>query len=456
MATKTSFKAMIPLGADLPTLFPDPRDLSKAQAILQHIFFMRIQLKKDDQEYGFDKDEGWCPVGSKNLRKLARGYERILRVLIANGIVEEYLNALGNASYEVGKSTKLLRVKFKGVKATSKQKFEVQRITHPERVAAINRYYLEKYENKKTDLLSDLPWFAKSIEFIESLWIDVSDDELRKKHPKKADYLIGAKNGFNEGINRYIKRDTYGKRVNSHLSNLSKILRPYLRVRGELEPLILLDVRNSQVAFLAMCFRYPDVMLPLVPEFLPLINDIKKFSESDKISSFYNDSVRFGQVYKVFGKAAGLDRDTAKDLMISDILFCKPKIYEDSDAMDKRKELRKAFRIPYSEVFALLQKLKNTKKQTLRFMGDLRNRKGKKPAMFNTVQILATRAESVCLLEHVVRNARHIGLATIHDGFLLRSSDAKEFTELYKETFLSGLGVDHPQLEEAKPKKRTT
>ena len=71
MKDKKSFKASIPIGADLENLFPDARKRSKAQAILQHIFIKRIQIKQSDQRYGFDKDQGWCPVASKNLRKIA-------------------------------------------------------------------------------------------------------------------------------------------------------------------------------------------------------------------------------------------------------------------------------------------------------------------------------------------------------------------------------------------------
>ena len=441
---KKSFKASIPLGADLENLFPDERDRSKAQAILQHIFIKRIQIKRSDQRYGFDKDEGWCPIESKNLGKIARKYKPILNVL---------LDAEGNPSYHAGKYTKLYRLKFKGLKANAKKKFEIQRITHPERVAAIKRYYFQRYDRKKEQLLDQCPWYKRNLDFIESLWIDVSDEELIATHPEKADYLIEAKNNWNDSINTHVKRDGTHFRVHTHLSNLSGDLRKHLKVRGDDRKLVYLDVANSHSAFLSMVLKAPEKTLPLVSEFLPLMHKITAHNQANDIDLFHYDCVRTGQVYERVGKATGLERDDAKKKMLEHVQYCRPRNYKTGQEWLERERFQMQFRLIYPTVFTLLWKLKYTRRTELPLMGRLRNRQGKQVLMFNVPNILLGRLESRCLLDHVVRYAP-MAVGSVHDGFLMPQECEEPFRLHFDQSFRN-LGLEPPQLVNEEEKRTT-
>lgn len=444
MNDKKSFKASIPIGADLEHLFSDERKRSKAQAILQYIFFRRVALRRSDERVGFDKDAGWCPVSSDNLRKIARGYEHIIRILLDAGVIEVYRNAQGKASYYNGKLTKLYRLKFKGLKPSAKQKFEVQRITHPERVAAIQRYYFERYDRKKEKLLNEYPWYKRNIDFMESLVVDVSDEQLRAEHPDDADYLIGAKNDWNEGINRYVKRDGMHYRIHSHLSNLSGELRKHLKVRGDDRKLVYLDVANSHPAFLSMVLKAPEKTLPLVPEFLPLMHKITAHNRANDIDLFHFDCVRTAQVYERVAQATGLGRDVAKTKMLEHVQYCRPRNYRTGQEWLERERFQMQFRLIYPTVFKLLWKLKYTRRTELPLMGRLRNRQGKKVLMFNVPNILLGRLESRCLLDHVVRYAP-MAVGSVHDGYLMPQDCEEPFRLHFDQTFRN-LHLEVPQL----------
>lgn len=426
----------------------------KAQAILQHIFIKRIQIKQSDRHYGFDKDQGWVSVASKNLRKIAKGYEHIMKVLLDAGVVEVHLNADGKPSYHAGKYTKLYRLKFKGLKANAKKKFEVQRITHPERVAAIQRYYFERYDRKKELLLDQCPWYKRNIDFIDELWIDVSDEELIATHPEKADYLIEAKNNWNEGLNRHVKRDSIHNRIHSGLSNLSGDLRKHLKIRGEEAELCYLDVSNSHPAFLSQIFKDPETTLALVPDFLPLKEKILARNSASDIDLFHYDCVRIGKIYERVAKATGLERDVAKTKMLEHIQYCRPRNYKTNhQEWLERERFQLQFKMVFPTVFALLWKLKYTRRHVLQVMQNLRNREGKLVQMFNVPNVLVGRLESVCLLDHVVRYAP-MAMGSLHDGFLMRKESETAFRVHFIETF-QNLGLEAPKLLNEEEKRTT-
>ena len=348
-------------------------------------------------------------------------------------------------SYHAGKYTKLYRLRFKGLMSNRKKKFEVQRITHPERVAAIQRYYFERYDRKKELLLDQCPWYKRNLDFIESLWVDVSDEELIASHPEKADHLIEAKNNWNEGINRHAKRDTMHHRIHTHLSNLSGDLRKYLKVRGEDTKLCYLDVANSHPAFLSMILRAPEKTLPMVDGFLPLKKKILALNGASDIDLFHYDCVRIGKVYERVAKATGLERDVAKTKMLEHVQYCRPRNYKkDHQEWLERERFQLQFRMVYPTVFDILWKLKYTRRNTIPLLQNLRNREGKLVPCFNVPNILIGRLESICLLDHVVRYAP-MAVGSIHDGFLMRKADERAFRLHLVEVF-ENLGLEAPQL----------
>jgi len=445
---KTILKAMIPLGCPpLESLYPKPIDQDKARAILQHLFYIRLGLKNDsDFAPQLDRSLGWCPVSSASLQKITRDYRKILLVLMQHGVVEEHLNTQGNASYHVGKYTKLYRTNCKPVPGRAKgQRYRVEHIKNPLRIGAIERYYLnERYDRMREALLETTPWYEMNLDFIERLEVYANEDELKRISPEDFSDTIGVMHQFNDGICRYLTRDDFAGRIHTHFSNLLGSLRPFLRIREEDSPLIMNDVTNCQPYFLSTVFRHPELIEMLIPEFTVLIPIIKVYSGLVDVKLFHHDCVH-GTLYSRIAETSGMTRDEAKSGMFEHLLFCRPQNRLKGEKKEVRERFQRSFRSLYPNVFKLLWTLKQQNRKTLPFIASLSSGPKEKGRMFVLPNLLAQRLEVALLLNRVTYECSRAGIetATIHDAWVLRKKDQVAFMELFDSAFKQ-LGITPP------------
>jgi hypothetical protein len=444
---KIILKAMIPLGCPpLEIIFPKPIDQDKARAILQHLFYVRLGLRTDS---GFapqlDRSMGWCPVSSASLQKITRDYRKILVVLMQHGVVEEHLNKQGKATYHAGKFTKLYRTICRPEPGRfGSQRYRVEHIKNPLRIAAIERYYLnERYDRMKESLLGTTPWYSMNLDFIERLEVCANEDELKRISPEDFSDTIGVMHQFNDGICRYASRDAFAGRIHTHFSNLLGILRPFLRIREEDSFLIMIDVVNAQPYIIASLFRHPE-LIALIPEFQVLAPIIRRYSGLVDVKLFHHDCVS-GKLYSRIVEASGMTRAEAKSGMFTHLLFCRPQNHLKGEEKEVRERFQRTFRSLYPNVFKLLWTLKQQKRSTLPFIASLSAGPKDKGRMFVVPNLIAQRLEVALLLNSVTYECSLSGIetATIHDAWVLRKNDQVAFMDRFNAAFRR-LGIAPP------------
>lgn len=448
---KERLQAMIPVHTpDLESLYGSKRDADKARVLLQHLFYVYRAMKQNSSfAPGLNRDDRWCPINSKNLKAMVWDHQRIRDVLIENEVIEYKKSENGGASYYPGLYSMLYRVKFPDELLMSNGSlYRREYITSKVIIKAVERYYFQQYDRQRRRLLNSTPWYKPCLEFMDRLRIQIDQDELIQKDEDR----IATVEQFNDGLSRYVTRDEYGRRIHSYVSHLPKDLRPYLKLDGEDEKLVLVDVKNSQAYFLAVMFRYPGI-LHLIPEFEQVSNVISDYRGSSSIRMFYDHS-RSGALYDNLMTATNMSRKEFKKMLFGHVFFAAPYHHrDDEDLARERRYARNLFGMQYRDALELLDKLKLTTKKTLPLVYDMTRRKGKKgkfySKMYATPNMMAQRLETKILLDLVTRSLLEEGIdvCTLHDAWILREQDLEAFKTVFQIVF-DRLGLDAPTLDE--------
>lgn len=436
---------MVPLNVeDLNEIFDNHhRNADKARVILQYLFFMKMRMKKDKNfAPGIKRSTGYVPVNSRTLRKLVRNYSEIIRKLLEHDIIEYKLNDRGGKSYMPTECTMLYRIKNPVTDPITKRKYRVEYITHPDVIKSVERYYNGKYDRQVKRLVRGDNWLSSTVKFIDQLYLDVTREKIVEIESDKeldTDYLLGYANQFNNRLRRFINRDNYSSRLHSHLSNMPSVLRPFLKLKKEASPLVLIDVKSAQPYLLSCAFYHPHI-LQLVGEFEPILTIIKKYQHTPGVRLFYEDCIA-GTFYSGLMEASGMTKDELKQKLFEHIFYSSYYPYKnDEEKGTERWKIHQLFRGRYSDVLELLNRLKQTRKATLPFVAGLTK-------MYCVPNILAARLESTLFIDRITRQCTEEGIpvATIHDAWILKEADQNRFMGLFHDEFKL-LTVNPPQV----------
>lgn len=452
---KQKLQSMVPIHApDLNKLFDSDRDADKARVILQHLFHVRLMMKKNTKYAGgLNREERWCPMLASNLESLVRDYSRIMKVLVEKRIIEYRKNEKGTASYYPGKYSKVYRPVFpEFVSHGNGPKYRRESITTPGVIRAVGRYYSKRYERQVGRVLSTTPWYKSCLNFMDRLWIDIEQEGFDNFDPEDRDRRMIQVEEFNTGIRKHVSRGEYGRRIYSHVANLPRDLRPYLRLSDESEPLVLLDVKSSQPYFMSALFRYPG-LLYLIPEFEPVGNVISQCQHSMSTRMFFEDC-KNGVFYDKLMVATGLEKKPLKDLLFGHVFYATSyKHRDDEDLGRTRMGARHLFGMSYRDPLHVLDRLKETKRLTLPFVYDHTETIGKGGRvygkMYATPNMMTARLESCVLLDLVTKTCVEEGIetCTLHDAWILKASDVERFKEIFSNV-LNRIGIPCPKLNE--------
>lgn len=442
--TKDKLKCMVPISApNLDELFKNKREADKARAVLQHLFFIGLRMKKDNGfAPGIDRVSRYLPVSASNLKQIVRNYSQIINQLIHHGIIEYRVNEEGNKSYMPGKYTMLYRISHRVLKSTTARKYRMEYITHPSVINAIKRYYMRKYYRQVGSAIHKDCWLASTAEFIDSLYLDVSLEQLGRidrNDDIDLDYLIGVVGKFNNQLHRFFVRDNFGHRLHTHVSNLPSVLRPFLRVRDNDEPLVIIDVTSAQPYLMGAMF-YHNKLIELTKEFEPILPVLQRYQKDPSVRLFLQDCST-GQFYQGLMNASGYSKSELKTSLFEHVFYSSIHPYKsDFEKGTKRWKTQQLFCSKYRGVFELLQELKCTPKSTLPFVSELSK-------SYVVPNILAQRLESAIFLDGITRQCaeQDISVATIHDAWILNKSDQERFLEVFYDEFKL-LGLDPPQV----------
>lgn len=438
---------MVPLNVeDLNTIFDNNhRNADKARVILQYLFFVHLRMKKDKNfAPGIKRSSRYVPVNSRSLKKMVRNYSEIIKKLLEHKIIEFNLNDRGGKSYMPTVCTMLYRIKNPVTNPKTKRKYRVEFITHPDVLKSVERYYYGKYDRQVNKLIQEYDWLLSTVEFIDQLYLDVTTEQITGIESDKEldyDYLLGSTDQFNNQLRRFISRDKYSSRLHSHLNNMPSVLRPFLRLKNDDSPLVLIDVKSAQPYLLSIAFYFPELIEVLVPEFKPILPIILNYKNNPSVRLFYEDCAA-GCFYSGLMYVSGLTKSDLKDLLFEHLFYSSVYPYKDDEEKGTaRWRIHQLFCSKYRDVFNLLNELKRTHKSTLPFVAELTK-------MFCVPNILAARLESKLFIDGITRQCAEedIPVATIHDAWILKESDQERFVELFHNEFKL-LGVNPPQLE---------
>lgn len=436
---------MIPRNApDLDTLFGSTKHADEARLILQYMFRVRIMLKSNEHYApGISRESGWCPIRAKNLKAmLSNRYKPVLDRLIEVGVIELEKNAItGRKNYAPGIYTMKYRVVLGLISDKLGRKYRIEQIETPRLIAKILWFYRRIYRNQQEQFLTDAGWYSANLKFIDSIELIIESTELLG-----SDQLLGTAIQFNDGTGRFISQDDFAGRIHSHLCTLPKILRSYIKLKDDSDTLVIADVKSAQ-PYLISAILYRPKLIELIPEFMPILDRIKPFSDKPDVRMFYEDCAS-GSFYTKWMDATGLDKQSAKTSLFRHVFYSAASNHHaDENVRSERIRIRFAFETLYPNVYCALTILKRTRKETLPFVYELTKRGKKEGRMYVTPNMIAQRLEVGVFIKLITKTCtdNDVITGTIHDAWIMKKSDLDSFLFIFKETF-NQLGVKAPQL----------
>lgn len=197
--------------------------------------------------------------------------------------------------------------------------------------------------------------------------------------------------------------DPTSGRFHSNLTNMSKKLRPFLRIQGQ--PLANIDIKNSQ-AYLSVCVllfpqkvawlaKDPDLCELLLRLEIKMTDDMKKYIEL----------VVNGGLYEFLAKEFNLSRDETKRQVLR-ILFARNRTPKDQN----NKKCRQIFKDIFPTVHKVFSKIRGYETTSNKFSN------------YKRFAILMQRIESYIMLDKIIRRIHNempgVIAMTIHDSIM--------------------------------------
>lgn len=437
----------------LEEIFETVRDADKARVILQHMFHVR-QMMKDNENFagGLDRQDRWCPLLASNLKQLVRDYSRIIKILVDNDVIEYQVNEEGGKSYFPSRYSMIYRPKFpEHMLHPEATRYRKEVILTPGVIKSVGRYYEQRYKKQVAQLLQSTSWYKPCLKFIDRLHINITTDEIHHLGIEKPEITSYQAEYFNSGLFKFVTRDEYGHRIHSHVTNLSKKLRPFLRLKDSDDQLVLVDIKCAQPYIIAALFYHPG-LIELIPEFRPVAPVFSQYKTSPSIRLFFEEC-RKGILYNDLMNVTGLDKNELKKLLFMHVFYASTFRYVDDEELGgTRLNARNMFSTKFRQVLRNLDKLKKTKSSTLPFVINATRKLGKDGRsygkMYATPNMMAQRLETAVIIERITRSCVNSGIenCTIHDAWILKQKDLDAFKNVFYQEF-DRLGIEPPTLD---------
>lgn len=463
---KRALQVMIPVRMpDIDKMFPKKRNADRVRAILQMLFFIRLRMK-DNPDYAgaIDRASGYCPVKSKSFKSVAgNGYRKLIARMLSEGIIQVNTDEQTNREkYTPRKWTKLYRINPKlRLNDYRGRSYRREQITDETVIQAVKRHYDNHYANQVKEVAEQDKLYKDIVRFGELFVLDVSqlEQDIQTGKVKDEASLLGIANSINDGILRWCARDAFGKRLHTHLGNMPKELRPFLRLKGQPDTkLVMADISASQPYFLSLLFYKPD-LLELVPEFNPIHHKLLQHCDVPDTRLFYEDCAAgefYSKAFLMMGEGDRVIKDIApdrkkamKEKLFRHIFYASTgNHFKNEQLREERHRTEIRFGLVYPCVLHTLRALKKTKKDVLPFVYELTKKGKKRGKMYATTNMLAQRFESRIVLDYISRLlfSEGIHVFTIHDAWILAEQDLPALQRALDDIFRIKLNVKPPQL----------
>lgn len=442
------------LATDIDVLADGNKLLADRVRVLLHniysawIYADRIDENKND-EYHL---KGWVNISASKLQSLlTQNYECIIKFCEESKLIQVKRTVRGTKSYIVNERSTPYRIN-PNLLPTEGKRYRKEKITEYKVIKAVSAYSSKKRTVQTSDssnplLESMLGDFCFDLDKVDSFIEDVLTGKIKLDRKTirgvvDSHYLCSS---INEG-QYYTSTDRFGERFHTPFTHIPREIRPFLRLRNDSEPLCMVDIANSQPYFISVLLNSPLKLISVLPECEYLLELLHNEKRGDK-RLFQELSVN-GNIYEYLSAARNLnDRNHAKKEIIEAILFSNHNYNQ-----KKHEEARKCFAQHFAEVWKTLINIKSAGPEALPFIIDLYTTKRGKfdcRALHKNVSMICQRLESRILIGKVaVELANNFSVSsflTIHDSFVIKTSDEKIVRETISQCF-HALGLPVPKM----------
>lgn len=342
------------------------------------------------------KNDEATPLKMKYIKKMVPQGDKYLSGLIDIGVIQRS----GNASRE----------KHICYNYQFSEEYKSRFLSFPLKNASLILRIEKAFEKKRKEDSKSIRGKSDQVKYLKKLTISDDFDEFINSHftegTDQYNSILGSAMRIKNGDIFYTVDNTSG-RFHSNLTNLSKDLRPFLRIKGE--PLVNIDVKNSQPYLSTIILTNPGKVSHMTnnPAFSLLLQTLQ-YKDTEDIKK-YISLVISGQLYEYlmdeFAKGGiRLNRSETK-VQVLRILFARNRAPKEGT----NRKAREIFRANFPTVHRIFSKVRG-------------NHRGDRFTSFKRFAILLQRIESFLMLDvilkRIYRELPGVIAVTVHDSIM--------------------------------------
>jgi len=424
------------LKAALPTIEPLIRSMIPGYCrdyLLETISIVALHVRKD---------EGKTPLKMAYIKKLVPGGDLYLKALLELGVIER------SGYYVPGQTC---------YKYCFAAKYESKYISNLLANPKLQRRIELAQESLKKEAAKTVRGHSEQVKWLNKLTIDGSYLEFLNKTltvgTRQYNKICASATRIIDGHIKYNIDQTSG-RFHSNVTNLAKVLRPYLRIDGQ--PLVNCDISNSQPYLSTILLTNPSKVSGFAknPAFAMMLTTLKVSLAKDVKNYIF--LVSTGTLYeflqdKFRQEGLELNRKETK-VQVLRILFARNRSPKD----ETNRQARAIFKANFKTVHRIFSKVRGSEK-------------GDKFTSFKRFAILLQSVESFLMLDvilkRIYRELPGTIAVTVHDSVMtgLLTNNVEAVRKIMEEelTFFVGMtpqikieGIEREKKEEGKKKGR--
>lgn len=444
--------------------------------LFHQLFLSRLRFAHNKSQRGtWLYKEGWVPVDSRILKiLLTKIYIRYLEWAEENNLIQRRRDVITNRiKYVAGSHSQMIRISPALLhKSGTLRHFVKQPITEYKAIKAINNVkeeYRNRHEASKWyHLVNNTHHAIMDMNRLIRFRIDEAELFLNKKYCQAKtqssrrllqDYLQIIE-AMNDGSLDYFSVDAFGNRLHTPITGLYGELRSFMYFENNPdEPLVHIDIRNSQVYLVSCIIANPAVIDKVLPEFSLCKEALETYKNHDDVSVFYNNCYN-GIIYESLAKEiTETETDAQLNLEQFEAIRNKAKtklisfLYSKLNSEKSVDDFKSLFQSRYPNVISAIGHIKSlgekyfpfmrefyTDRRTGKYVGDIATHKN----LSRMMQLM----ESRIILGMVSTSLIQTGIVpfvTIHDAFIVPLHNSLQVQTVIQEAFRN-IGLTPPKL----------
>ncbi len=425
--------------------------------VMLHQFFLCYIKNERLRRWHKDKNflDGYFPVSSVLLRQTCTNkYTEYVQALMAAGVIEKKRSKYGNACYLVGGFAQLYRWTppsiFEGPVS-----FRVDIVSGYKQVKSVlvtRDKHVKRGKQVAAEYSKENPIYGQLSAYLDNMEFDKAFTGEYEQHTVTDDLKFLMAEAYANKDLEWFSQDDFGFRLHHPIAGLPKIYRNRLRFKDRPdEKLVVLDIRNSQPYFSAVCMN-KHLITTYLNDFTPVLPHIERYSRTCDFGHYRQLCIE-GRLYEFILERMELnpkdekERDKIKVHLFSSVLFSRLSV------TGEKKKFRDYFRKEFPSVHAMFQTIKRLNETTLPGLKEVIRPTGvkfkypKSNNAYKLVSCLMQRAESAMMYQVIAPRLIDAGIkfVTIHDSVIISPENEPLTRQIIKASF-EDVGIPAPQL----------